>query len=72
MIESAVDQGVTLFDTADGDGPFINEEPVGEALEPVRNQVAIATKFGFKINEPNETIGLDGRPDPSATWSTDP
>ena len=48
LIRSAVEQGVTLFDTAEVYGPFINEELVGEALAPFRNQVSIATKFGFK------------------------
>jgi aryl-alcohol dehydrogenase-like predicted oxidoreductase len=62
VIRSAVERGVTLFDTAEGYGPFVNEELVGEALEPVRNQVLICTKFGFKINEKKETVGLDSRP----------
>ncbi len=63
VIRSAVDRGVTLFDTAEGYGPFVNEELVGEALEPVRDQVLICTKFGFAINEKNELVGLDSRPD---------
>lgn len=63
VIRSAVDRGVTLFDTAEGYGPFVNEELVGEALEPVRDQVLVCTKFGFKINEKNETVGLDSRPE---------
>jgi aryl-alcohol dehydrogenase-like predicted oxidoreductase len=54
---------VTLFDTAEGYGPFTNEELVGEALEPVRDQVLICTKFGFKITEKGETVGLDSRPE---------
>ena len=62
VIRSAVDRGVTLFDTAEGYGPFVNEELVGEALQPVRNRVLICTKFGFKINDKNETVGLDSRP----------
>lgn len=62
MIRSAFDRGVTLFDTAEAYGPFANEELVGEALEPIRNQVIVATKFGFKINENGETVGLDSRP----------
>src|SRR5271170_871106 len=49
VIRSAVDRGVTLFDTAEAYGPFVNEELVGEALEPVRDKVVIATKFGFDI-----------------------
>ena len=48
MIRAAVDGGVTFFDTAEAYGPYTNEDVVGEALEPVRDQVAIATKFGFK------------------------
>jgi aryl-alcohol dehydrogenase-like predicted oxidoreductase len=47
LIHSAVDRGVTFFDTAEAYGPFVNEELVGEALAPFRNRVAIATKFGF-------------------------
>src|SRR4051794_15778912 len=63
VIRTAVERGVTLFDTAEGYGPFTNEELVGEALEPVRDRVLICTKFGFKINERRETVGLDSRPD---------
>ncbi|KVM65279.1 aldehyde oxidase [Burkholderia gladioli] len=63
VIRSAVDRGVTLFDTAEGYGPFVNEELVGEALEGVRDQVLICTKFGFAINEKNELVGLDSRPE---------
>jgi aryl-alcohol dehydrogenase-like predicted oxidoreductase len=48
LIRSAVDRGVTFFDTAEAYGPFTNEELVGEALAPVRGQVVIATKFGFR------------------------
>src|SRR5215204_2739482 len=48
VIRAAVEKGVTFFDTAEVYGPFINEELVGEALAPFRNQVIIATKFGFK------------------------
>ena len=62
VIRSAVDRGVTLFDTAEGYGPFVNEELVGEALQPVRDKVLICTKFGFKINDKNEMVGLDSRP----------
>lgn len=61
VIRSAVERGVTLFDTAEGYGP-VNEELVGEALEPVRDHVLICTKFGFKINEKREMVGLDSRP----------
>jgi len=60
-IRAAVDGGVTLFDTAEVYGPFVNEELVGEALEPVRDQVVIATKFGFRI-EAGKQAGLDSRP----------
>jgi aryl-alcohol dehydrogenase-like predicted oxidoreductase len=63
VIRSAVDRGVTLFDTAEGYGPFINEELVGEALQPVRDQVVIATKFGFRIDANNALVGLDSRPE---------
>ncbi|HEV7432098.1 MAG TPA: aldo/keto reductase, partial [Steroidobacteraceae bacterium] len=49
LIRSAVERGVTLFDTAEIYGPFVNEELVGEALAPFRPQVVIATKFGFKV-----------------------
>ena len=62
VIRAAAERGVTLYDTAEGYGPFVNEELVGEALQPFRNQVLICTKFGFKINEKNETVGLDSRP----------
>src|ERR1700704_4904908 len=50
LIRSAVERGVTFFDTAEVYGPFTNEELVGEALAPFRSQVVIATKFGFKID----------------------
>src|SRR5947207_4616803 len=61
IIRSAVDAGVTFFDTAEVYGPYTNEDVVGEALEPVRNQVAIATKFGFNI-EDGRMAGLNSRP----------
>jgi aryl-alcohol dehydrogenase-like predicted oxidoreductase len=61
LIRSAVDRGVTFFDTAEAYGPFTNEELVGEALAPHRDQVVIATKFGFTF-EPNGQRGLDSRP----------
>ena len=60
VIRSAYEQGVTFFDTAEVYGPYKNEELVGEALAPVRDKVAIATKFGFKIDGTN---GLDSRPE---------
>ena len=65
LIRSAVERGVTFFDTAEVYGPFINEELVGEALAPFRGQVVIATKFGFKL-DPNggpKWLGLDSRPE---------
>lgn len=61
VIRNAVERGVTLFDTAEGYGPFVNEELVGEALQPMRDRVTIATKFGFKL-QGNEIVGLDSRP----------
>ena len=61
LLRSAVDRGVTFFDTAEVYGPFNNEELVGEALAPVRDQVVIATKFGFRIEDGKQT-GLDSRP----------
>ena len=64
VIRSAVELGVTFFDTAEVYGPFINEELVGEALAPVRSEVAIATKFGFKFDsETGKQAGLDSRPE---------
>src|SRR3954465_8428821 len=62
LIRAAVERGVTFFDTAEIYGPYTNEELVGEALAPVRNQVVIATKFGFKI-EDGKQAGLDSRPE---------
>jgi len=63
LIRSAVERGVTFFDTAEIYGPFINEELVGEALAPMRDRVVIATKFGFKISPKGEQAGLDSRPE---------
>jgi len=63
LLRAAVDRGVTFFDTAEVYGPFTNEELVGEALAPFREQVVIATKFGFKIGPKGEQIGLDSRPE---------
>jgi aryl-alcohol dehydrogenase-like predicted oxidoreductase len=65
LLRTAVDRGITFFDTAEVYGPFTNEELVGEALSTVRDQVVIATKFGFKL-DPNggpKWIGLDSRPE---------
>jgi aryl-alcohol dehydrogenase-like predicted oxidoreductase len=61
LIRSAVERGVTFFDTAEAYGPFTNEELVGEALAPFRDQVVIATKFGFTFG-PDGQRGLDSRP----------
>jgi aryl-alcohol dehydrogenase-like predicted oxidoreductase len=65
LIRTAVERGVTFFDTAEVYGPFANEELVGEALEPFRGQVVIATKFGFKLKDDGSPgfIGLDSRPE---------
>jgi aryl-alcohol dehydrogenase-like predicted oxidoreductase len=62
LIRAAVERGVTFFDTAEVYGPFANEELVGEALQPFRDNVVIATKFGFKI-ENGKQAGLDSRPE---------
>src|SRR5580692_11383719 len=63
VIRSAVENGVTFFDTAEIYGPFKNEELVGEALAPFRAKVQIATKFGFRIGPNGERMeGLDSRP----------
>jgi aryl-alcohol dehydrogenase-like predicted oxidoreductase len=61
LIRAAFERGVTFFDTAEAYGPFINEEVLGEALAPFRDQVVIATKFGFRNGVPRE--GLDSRPE---------
>jgi aryl-alcohol dehydrogenase-like predicted oxidoreductase len=63
LIRAAVERGVTFFDTAQVYGPFLNEEVVGEALEPFRKQVVIATKFGFDFDAEGKQIGLSSRPD---------
>src|SRR3954467_795117 len=62
LIRAAVDRGITFFDTAEAYGPYANEELVGEALAPVRQQVVIATKFGFKFDN-GKQAGLDSRPE---------
>jgi aryl-alcohol dehydrogenase-like predicted oxidoreductase len=61
LIRAAHETGVTFFDTAEAYGPFTNEEVVGEALAPIRDQVVIATKFGFKDGD--STVGMDSRPE---------
>ncbi|MCA0456158.1 MAG: aldo/keto reductase [Chloroflexi bacterium] len=66
FLHQAVERGITFFDTAEVYGPFTNEELVGEALEPFRGQVVIATKFGFKHGDgtgPSPSTGLDSRPE---------
>lgn len=65
LIRAAVERGVTFFDTAEVYGPLVNEELVGEALEPFRGQVVIATKFGFAPNpgDTNRWTGLTSRPE---------
>src|SRR3954462_1257566 len=63
FLRAAVDRGVTLFDTAEVYGPFHNEELVGEALQPVREDVVIATKFGFAFDEDGNQTGVSSRPE---------
>jgi aryl-alcohol dehydrogenase-like predicted oxidoreductase len=63
LLRTAVERGVTFFDTAEVYGPFVNEELVGEALRPLRDQVVIATKFGFAFDEHGRPTGLSSHPD---------
>ena len=63
LIHTAVDRGVTFFDTAEAYGPYINEELLGEALAPLRDKVVIATKFGFKFGPDGKLAGQDSRPE---------
>ncbi|WP_342067383.1 aldo/keto reductase [Achromobacter kerstersii] len=63
LIRAAFDRGVTFFDTAELYGPYLNEEVVGEALAPVRDQVVIATKFGFTFGDDNKQQDLNSRPE---------
>ncbi|HEX2997680.1 MAG TPA: aldo/keto reductase [Anaerolineales bacterium] len=65
FLHKAVERGITFFDTAEVYGPFTNEELVGEALEPFKGQVVIATKFGWKHGEkgPHPSVGMDSRPE---------
>ncbi len=63
VLRGAVDRAVTFFDTAEVYGPFVNEELVGEALRPVRDQVVIATKFGFAFDDQGKQVGLSSRPE---------
>ena len=63
LLRAAFDRGITFFDTAEAYGPFTNEELVGEALGRVRDQVVIATKFGFKLDADGKQVGVDSRPE---------
>jgi aryl-alcohol dehydrogenase-like predicted oxidoreductase len=63
FLRQAVDHGITFFDTAEVYGPFANEEIVGEALAPVRDQVVIATKFGFAFDQDGQQSGISSRPE---------
>src|SRR5688572_8799147 len=63
VLRGAVERGVTFFDTAQVYGPFTNEDLVGEALQPVRSRVVIATKFGFGFDAEGKPQGLDSRPE---------
>ena len=63
LTRAAVEHGITFFDTAEVYGPFTNEELVGEALAPLREQVVIATKFGYKFGPNGENMGVDSRPE---------
>jgi aryl-alcohol dehydrogenase-like predicted oxidoreductase len=63
VIRAAVERGVTFFDTAEVYGPFVNEELVGEALAPFRDQVVIATKFGFQLDQEGRQVGLSSHPE---------
>jgi aryl-alcohol dehydrogenase-like predicted oxidoreductase len=63
LIRAAFDRGITFFDTAEAYGPFTNEELVGEAVAPFRDQVVIATKFGFRFGEDGKQSGTDSRPE---------
>lgn len=63
LIRAAVERGVTLFDTAEVYGPYLNEEVVGEALKPLRDQVVIATKFGFNLGNDRQQRPLNSRPE---------
>src|SRR5580658_11335882 len=65
LIRTAVEHGVTFFDTAEAYGPYKNEEIVGEALAPFRDQVVIATKFGHKFGREMADLGVDSRPEGS-------
>src|SRR6266702_1164463 len=63
LIRTAFESGVTFFDTAEAYGPYRNEELLGEALSPIRNQVVIATKFGFEFNAEGGQSGMNSQPE---------
>lgn len=63
LIRAAFEQGVIFFDTAEAYGPFVNEEVVGEAVAPFRDEVIIATKFGFEFDSAGHMVGVDSRPE---------
>src|SRR6266849_8369774 len=63
LLRAAVERGVTFFDTAEAYGPFTNEELVGEALSPFREQVVIANRFGFEFDSDGQQRGLNSRPE---------
>src|SRR5215472_8709886 len=63
VVRAAVDRGITFFDTAEGYGPWTNEELVGEALAPYRGQVVIATKFNVRFDETGKALGQISRPE---------
>ena len=63
LIRAAVERGITFFDTAEVYGPYVNEELVGEALHPLRDQIAIATKFGFEFDADGKQTGLNSQPE---------
>src|SRR6476469_8396773 len=62
LIRAACERGITFFDTAEAYGPFANEDLVGEAVAPSRDQVVIATKFGFRFGDDGGQLGADSRP----------
>src|SRR6476659_2057913 len=63
LIRAAFERGIMFFDTAEAYGPFANEELVGEAVAPFRDQVVIATKFGFRFGDGGKQIGTNSRPE---------
>jgi aryl-alcohol dehydrogenase-like predicted oxidoreductase len=73
LIRTAVDRGVTFFDTAQVYGPYTNETLVGKALQPIRDRVVIATKFGFNFDESGKQLpGLNSRNDQTASTGREP